>query len=47
MPQYTQRPVLIQECFNPNAMLPYRLTVEEVKATINAVYDFLINFAQS
>lgn len=41
MPQYTQRPVLIQEYFNSDVKLPYKLTIEEVKATINAVYDFL------
>lgn len=41
MPQYTQRPLLIQEYFNSNAELPYGLTIEEVKTTINAAYDFL------
>ncbi|MBM3239790.1 hypothetical protein FJZ31_26195 [Candidatus Poribacteria bacterium] len=41
MPQYTQRPVLMQEYFNSDVELPYKLTIEEVKATINAVYDFL------
>jgi hypothetical protein len=32
---------LIQGYFNSNAKLPYGLTIGEVKATINAVYDFL------
>jgi hypothetical protein len=40
MPQYTQRPYLIQEYFNPDVKLPYGLTIEEIKAAINAVYDF-------
>jgi hypothetical protein len=41
LPKYTERPSLVDNYFNPDAELPYGLTVTEVKAAINAAYDLL------
>ncbi len=41
MKRYIERATLVEEYFRPEAILPYDLTVAEVKAAINATYDFL------
>jgi hypothetical protein len=41
LPKYTERLSLVESYFNPDAELPYGLTVTEVKAAINAAYDLL------
>jgi hypothetical protein len=38
---YVRRPELHEEGFNPDVELPYGLTVEEVQAALQGVYDFL------
>ncbi|MBI1802408.1 MAG: hypothetical protein HYR71_12355 [Chloroflexi bacterium] len=40
MSHYIERPLLAIEYFNDSAILPYDLSVAEIKAAIHATYDF-------
>lgn len=41
MARYIERPLVVEEGFNPEASLPYDLTVEDVKNAIKDTHDFM------